>query len=322
MTYEEFIAEWESPSDRCRVRTSGSTGTPKEILLPKDLMIRSAKRTNTFFRLGAGAHIHSCIAADFIGGKMMAVRASVGELTLTWESPSSRPEVLTRFEGRLPALVALVPAQMPFILDHLPEAGCGDTVWLLGGSAIDPGLRHRITEAGVNAWETYGMTETASHIALRRVTDGDSRFSPLPDVVLSLTSEGCLVIEQYGERIVTNDLADLAADGTFRILGRADNVIITGGRKVNPEKVEATLNDALRPFGVEEVMLIGEADEKWGSRLVLLMTTRDGHDDSATLIARAAEAARNHLDRHEVPKEYRIVGSLPRTPNGKLKRRG
>lgn len=321
MTYEEFLAEWRSTATHCKVHTSGSTGKPKEILLPKGLMKLSAIRTNAFFGIPAGAHIHSCISPDFIGGKMMAVRAEAGGLNLTWETPSSRPEVLTRFAGQLPELVALVPAQMLHILDNIPLDGCGHTVWLLGGSAIDPSLRRRIAGSGLNAWETYGMTETSSHIALRKVESEEEPFHPLPDVRLSLNEDGCLVINQYGQEVVTNDLATLTPEGSFRILGRADNVIITGGRKVNPESVEAFFFKVLHPLGIKEVMLVGEPDEKWGQRLELLLATGSDDLDRMAVAEVVREIGNAGLNPHEIPKSLRFVEHLPHTQNGKLRRK-
>lgn len=318
MTYEEFSGEWDSPLPYCLVRTSGSTGTPKEIQLPKSLMRVSAGRTLDFFSLRPGDSIHSCISPDFIGGKMMLVRAKEGALSLTWEHPSNRPGIFSIYPDSAPLLVALVPSQLPFLLDEGIPQRFMKTVWLIGGSAIDPHLRRRIVESGIMAWESYGMTETSSHIALRRVTEDETAFHPFDGVDISLDTRGCLVIRQEGIEVVTNDMAEILPDGGFHILGRADNVIITGGKKVHPERVENILMKELAGHGIAGVMAKGEPDEKWTNRLILLVKKSPdcGLDEAAI-----NEISRALLPPYEVPKEIRFVEELPLTPNGKLRRR-
>lgn len=329
MTYPDFLKEWHNNDDVCRVMTSGSTGTPKEIKLPKEMMRQSARRTISFFSLCEGSRIHSCISPDFIGGKMMAVRADLGNLLLTWEQPSNRPTIPTTDATGLPLpsplLIALVPSQML----HILEAGIPDylssTIWLIGGSAINPALRKRIEDTGIEAWESYGMTETSSHIALRRVRLNQENFRPLPGVEIDTDSRGCLVIRLDGAEIHTNDIAKIDSDGTFRILGRIDNVIISGGKKIHPEHVESKMMQHLSPLGVTAVMLTSEPDIKWGERLKLLIEYPAAPPEPAQLgneglMTVAASMARQFLQKHEVPKEYIVVRGLPRTPNGKLQR--
>ncbi|MDE7081492.1 MAG: AMP-binding protein [Muribaculaceae bacterium] len=320
MTYPDFIAEWRSDSPCCRVHTSGSTGAPKQLMLPKPLMRRSALRTVAFFNLHPADRVHSCISPDFIGGKMMAVRSEVAGLHLTWEEPSNRPVVADDEGYGAPALVAVVPSQMLHILERpdLKDMRRPDgtpTAWLIGGAPIDTVLRRRIAESGMEAWESYGMTETASHIALRRVADPPLPFRPLEGVALRVDERGCLVICQEGEEdLVTNDIVELDAEGGFSVLGRADNVIITGGKKVQPETVEAALRSPLAALGISDVMLTSEPDVKWGSGLILLV------ECVCADTSRVEEICRSLLAPHEVPKEIRSVRRLPRTPNGKLRR--
>ncbi len=237
-----------------------------------------------------------------------------------------------------PDLISVVPSQMLHILDtfeQIPDS----VAWLIGGQAIPPQLRRRIAERGLNAWESYGMTETASHIALRRVREVDAEgfFTPLEGIGLSLDPRGCLVIDQ-GEAmpVVTNDVATLQANGGFRILGRADNVIISGGKKIHPEEVERQLQPLLAPLGITDVMLTSTPDPKWGERLVLLaeMPTYISApaDDTPSLLSafKALPATdrpdfirallRDHLPAHHLPKEIHLLPPLPRTPNGKLRR--
>lgn len=311
MTFNEFICEWESSSPMIVAHTSGSTGQPKEIWLDKEFVRASALRTNSFFRITSGSRLHSCVSPDFIGGKMMAVRACEAGCRLTWENPSNRP--LSEIgENESIDLLAVVPSQMLHILDcreNRPEIKS----IIIGGSAIDMNLRRRIIESGLDAYETYGMTESASHIALRKVSENAEWFETLPGIEVELDGRGCLVIQFHsGERLVTNDMATLKSPFGFKIDGRYDHVIITGGRKVNPfsleEKIAAFLS---RPYVVTSL-----PDEKWGRRVALKI--EGGRDEE--MAGMLEKKMRESLEPWERPKEIIFVKCLERTVNGKLKR--
>lgn len=311
MTFEEFLKEWRSGSDVITAYTSGSTGTPKTIELDKEFVRLSGERTNSFFHIGKGSRLHSCVAADFIGGKMMAVRAEIAGGCLTWETPSNRPLQGIGKEERID-LLAVVPSQMIHILEHLEDMPKIGAI-LVGGSAINPVLRGRIAASGLNAYETYGMTEASSHIALRKIGENDEWFDTLPGISVGLDSRGCLVIDfPGGERIVTNDLATLESSTRFRIDGRYDHVIITGGKKVNPESVERKIAGLINGTYV----VTSEPDEKWGSRVVLKIEGESGTGETDELL----KGMKNVLDAWEVPKRIIYVERLERTPNGKIKR--
>ncbi len=299
MTFEEFREEWESGEDFILAHTSGSTGTPKEIRLPKTLMRISAGATNDFFALGKGARFHSCVAADFIGGKMMLVRALMADGIFTAETPSNHP-LSTLHPSEEIDLLAVVPSQMIHILENVSSLPNIKNI-IIGGSAINPELRKRIADSGLNCYETYGMTETASHIALRKITNGiPLPFYPLPWVKISIDFRGCLNIaipnspfckssdkkehssdESPAETsiVVTNDLATLSPDGGFYITGRIDDVIITGGKKLNPLEVEEALT---RVAGIP-VVISSIPDEKWGEKAIAIVPS-----DSDVSIVKAA----------------------------------
>ena len=303
MTWEEFYAEWASDCIFIRCHTSGSTGTPKAIDLPKAQVAASARRTLDFFHLDASSRFHSCLAPDYIGGKMMMVRALLAGGRFTWEKPCNHP--LRQTAGERIDLLCVVPAQMRDILDcleQLPEIGA----ILIGGSPINSALRREIAASGLNCWETYGMTETASHVALRPVAEPEAWFTPLNGISVSL-SDSRLVIDIPGwQRLVTNDIAQIASDGRFRIVGRADNVIITGGLKVHPEETEARL----QPYLDFDFILTSRPDPLWGQRVVMIA------ENAAMTDGQILEVCRRHTARHEVPKEI-IRGAIPRTDSGK-----
>lgn len=326
MTYTEFCRQWISEEKYIVCHTSGSTGRPKEILLPKSEMSKSAWRTIGFFGLNGNSRLHSCISPDFIGGKMMAVRAFMlidgfnGRIpgNLTYEKPSNRP--LENYEGSKIDLLAVVPSQMEWIVSKaeeerngmashsLPEIGA----ILVGGAPVASSLRKKIEESGLNAWETYGMTETASHIAVRKIEMNPSPFKPLPGIRISPEND-CLAIEIEGwQRIVTNDIARIDGCGNFEILSRADNAIITGGKKVFPEEVEKEIS-AQFDF---PVAISWEEDEKWGQKIVLLAETDSEKIEECEIIDRC----RLVVEGYKVPKRV-IFGKIPRTANGKVARK-
>lgn len=310
MTFDEFLEEWHGAGNTIRVHTSGSTGKPKTIDLEKDFVAASARRTNHFFGIDEWSRLHSCVSADFIGGKMMAVRSTLASCSFTYEKPSNNALDNVTQDEKID-LLAVVPSQMLHILERravLPEI----RNIIIGGSAIHPGLREKICESGLNAYETYGMTETASHIALRHIDPSTQYFTTLPGITVALDARECIVI-RYGDgkEIITNDLGRLASEREFMIDGRVDDVIVTGGKKLNPHDVERRL----RPILPGEYIVTSVPDEKWGEMVVLKMEGRCDTDD-----ARLISLMKETLQPWEVPKRILHVERLERTPNGKLKR--
>ncbi|MCH5225596.1 MAG: AMP-binding protein [Muribaculaceae bacterium] len=319
MTFPEFIEEWRSPKDFITAFTSGSTGTPKEIRLSKEFVANSAKRTIDFFGLNSSSELHSCVSPDFIGGKMMAVRAEIAGASLSWETPSNRP--LSEISKDID-LLAVVPSQMIHILENLNSLPQIQNI-IIGGSSIHPLLRNKIVESGLNAYETYGMTETASHIALRKITIDPSPFKCLEGIRVELDSEDCLkIIFDQTEgingnplTIQTNDIAEIPNErnsNQFFIKGRRDDIIITGARKVNPHEIE----EKLAPFIPLPFYIKGIEDEKWGQKIVIIL---EG-EKNETLENELNEIFRTILPSYQIPKSIFFVKSLPLTGSGKIKR--
>lgn len=312
MTFEEFIEEWRGDVPFITAHTSGSTGTPKEIILNKEFVRRSACRTNSFFHIGRDSRLHSCVSPEFIGGKMMAVRAEEASCRLTWETPSNVALSGIRKDDTID-LLAVVPSQMLHIVSNIEEMPHIGAV-IIGGSAINPRLREKIAKSGLEAYETYGMTETASHIALRKVEAEEGEFCTLPGISVGVDERGCLAISfDSGERIVTNDLATVYDGRRFIIDGRYDHVIITGGKKVNPFDVERRIGGIIDcPFVISSL-----PDEKWGSRVVLKL---EGLANEETSDDSLIEKMKRLLHPWEVPKEIIRVEKFTRTSNGKIRR--
>lgn len=344
ISYERFISEWLDESvDEIEAHTSGSTGKPKAIRLSKKMMRESARRTNAYFNIDSGWLLGSCISPAYIGGKMMAVRALEASCRFFCEEPSNHPDILpARKATDRNVLISVVPSQMWHILElGLSEAEKRRIRFLIGGSAIPADLRKRIVEGSIKAWESYGMTETSSHIALRPITSDETLFTPLPGIKLSKSPSGTLAIDLGNSEnpIITNDLVEFGSDGNFKILGRADNVIVTGGLKVIPELLEEKIRKIISKTelatNISGLMVTSRPDSKWGEAIVLNLEITPGlsGDDttlipeSEILIKEVEDAIRDKSNdlsysilRHEFPKEIRCVRALPRTPNGKLRR--
>ena len=315
MSYEEFIMEWNSPSDRILVHTSGSTGAPKPICVEKRRMLASARQTCDFLGLKPGDSALLCMSLDYIAGKMMAVRSIERGLELCVVPASNHP--LAGLEGRSIDFVAMVPSQVYCSMAVPSER---DTLrhirhLIIGGGAISAELQLAIDSLGSEGliWSTYGMTETLSHIAMRPLNGPDASewYAPLPGVGVELGSDGCLMIDapQVCEGILhTNDIAELR-EGQFRIIGRKDNVICSGGIKLQIETIE----EKLRPFITVPFCITKRKDPKFGEAAVLLLS-------GERLPQSALDDAFAHLERYERPKDVCHVECIPMTRTGKIDR--
>jgi O-succinylbenzoic acid--CoA ligase len=242
-----FLDEWNNDSEYVEVKTSGSTGEPKRMLVKKRRMLNSARITCDFLGLKAGDAALLCMSTDYIAGKMMVVRSIERGLKLIEVPPSGHPlnnSQLSTLHSPL-SFAAMVPMQVYNTLQVPEERERLMQIrhLIIGGGAIDEAMEAELRTFPHAVWSTYGMTETLSHIALRRISGPEASewYTPFRTVKLSTTSEGCLVIdapEVCVQTLTTNDIVELKPDGRFRILGRKDNVICSGGIKIQMEEVE------------------------------------------------------------------------------------
>jgi len=308
-----FLREWFSPSPTLTLHTSGSTGTPKEIIARKERMVESARMTCDFFQLKKGDKALLCLPLEYIAGKMMAIRALYAGLDLYPVEPSGHPlkELSEQFD-----FAAMVPLQVYNSLQTKEARARLSRIkkLIIGGGAIDRQLEDALKEFPNEIYSTYGMTETVSHIALRKVNgpETDGYYTPLPGVNVRLSEEGTLIIDAprvADETLFTNDIAELRPDGTFRILGRMDNVINTGGIKVQIEEVERTL----RPHLTGSFAITSLPHPKLGEAVVLLIEPKED-----PVVAR--KAAAQHLPRYQQPLHIFTVPAIPLTGSGKTDR--
>ena len=300
-----FLEEWNNDSPYVEVKTSGSTGEPKRMRVEKRRMLNSACITCDFLGLKRGDTALLCLSTDYIAGKMMVVRALERGMKLVSVEPKGCPE----WEGMVD-LAAMVPLQVWNLLHQNPSKLTHIRHLLIGGGAIDEGLEVALKDFPNAVWSTYGMTETLSHIALRRLNGptASSWYTPFEGVTLSQTEEGCLVIEApsvHEGQLVTNDIVELRADGCFRVLGRKDNVICSGGVKIQMEEVERLL----RPHLSIPYIITRAKDGRLGETVVLLM--EGGNADEAKAVCERV------LPRYWQPRRFISVDHLPMTATGK-----
>lgn len=257
----KFLVEWLNNDDFIFVQTSGSTGIPKKIYIPKKAMIASAHATGSFFNLVPKSSALLCLSADYIAGKMMLVRAILLGLELDYVEPSSAPlkEVSKEYD-----FVAMVPLQVEESLQkiHLIKK------MIIGGAKLKSSLIERLKKSSAEIYETYGMTETVSHIAVKKI--GELCFTILPTIKIEVDNRNCLVIHApnlYPDAIVTNDIVDLLNEKQFVLKGRIDSIINSGGIKIYPEELEEKMSGKLdQRFFFSSIL-----DETLGEQLILII---------------------------------------------------
>lgn len=309
MNYTDLNKEWNSNSDYITCNTSGSTGEPTKIKIPKTQLLASAQRTNKFFNIKSSSLLYSCISPDYIGGKMMLIRSLIADCKFQFEKPSNTP--LSQIDRNTTIdLLSIVPSQMNYILNNIHNLPEIKNI-LIGGAPIPQNLKNKIAQSGLHVFESYGMTETASHIALRQVNEQDTPFQTLADIFVE-NEEGRLKITIPGwDTFLTNDSPQIISPKEFHILGRVDNIINSGGIKINPEQLESILSNYLSiPYAFSSV-----PDEKWGEALVLVYESNNITKEQILKIVNQA------LSGYEKPKHIIPIDKMPYTPNGKLQRK-
>ena len=320
MSIKEFIRQWHDGSDTVELRTSGSTGDPKVMRVEKSRMLASARMTCDFLGLKSGDTALLCMSVDYIAGKMMVVRSIERGLQLMTVEPSSHPLALPDFSdemGKNLDFAAMVPLQVYNSLQVPRERELLGRIrhLIIGGGPLDPSLENELHGFDNAIWHSYGMTETLSHIALRRVSGNtaSSWFTPLPGIEVATNDDGCLVIDAphlCSERLVTRDVVEMEEERglpRFMVLGRIDNVINSGGVKIHIEQVEKTLAPHITcPFLITKC-----PDPKFGEVVVMLL---QGNQEEITA---AKQASDRYLTKYSRPKHFLQVSSLPLTPTGK-----
>ena len=290
------------------LHTSGSTGKPKEIAVEYDRMLASARMTCDFLDLKEGDTALLCLSTKYIAGRMMEIRAEERGLRLIRREPSAHP---LKDVDETVDFSAMVPLQVYETIHTVVERERFSRIRhvIIGGGAIDRELEDELSRFPNNIWSTYGMTETLSHVAMRRIAPASSAasrfYKPLPGVRLAQDERGCLVIDAphlNPSVLHTNDVVEFDDDGGFIVNGRIDNVICSGGIKIQIEEVEAVLH---KYFG-DTIMVTSRPNRKFGEVVVYLVTQKT--DEHALRLA---------VPPYWLPKQIIQVRQLPRTETGK-----
>ncbi len=329
----DFISDWLDNKPSLEVQTSGSTGKPKTILLQKQHMVNSAMATGEFFDLEPGSTALLCLPANYIAGKMMIVRAMVLGLELDYVEPSSSP---LQNSQKYYDFCAMVPMQLHSSLNSIEKI----KKLLVGGSPVSMQLKNRVQLESTEVFETYGMTETITHVAVKKLNSNAARssshkqqtnqgntvlktdrleaptyFMALPNVTFSIDKRECLVIDApkvSNDQVVTNDIVNLISEIQFEWLGRYDNVINSGGIKLFPEQIEAKLS----PHINNRFFTAGLPDEKLGQKLILVV---EGESNSEELFQRLKQL--KGLEQFDFLKNIYTIPEFIETDSGKIQRK-
>lgn len=302
----QFLISWFSEENFIYVKTSGSTGNPKEIKLLKAQMINSAFATSKYFSLIENTSALLCLPTNYIAGKMMLVRS----LTLGWHldvvEASSNPlkDVFKEYD-----FSAMVPLQLENSLDSLNLI----KTLIVGGGAVSSPLQDKLQGVSSKVFATYGMTETITHIAVKKLNNFNttpSFYEIFPNVEIYKDLRNCLIIdapEVSNEIVFTNDIVHLISDTQFEWLGRFDSIINSGGVKLYPEKIEAELSKII----TSRFFVAGVSDVKLGEKLILII---EGESKSI-------EIESLNLSKFEIPKEVYFINTFIETETKKIQRK-
>ena len=298
----DFLIDWFDDKTYIEMNTSGTTGAPKLIRVEKEAMVSSALSTGDFFDLNPGNKVLHCLPVDYVAGKMMFVRSFILGLDMDFVEPNSNPLEYNDVKYDFAAMVPLQAKNSLAKLTNIKKI-------IIGGVKIHKSLEQELVKLPNEIYETYGMTETITHIAAKRV--GERAFTVLPNVTVSSNENNCLVVHAKKinpEPIVTNDIVEIVSDTQFAWLGRFDNVINSGGIKLIPEKIEEKLSTHIpRRYFVH-----GQADDVLGEKVVLYVEGEPIAID---------EEVFSVLDKYEKPKNIVFIPKFTVTATGKIVRK-
>ena len=298
-----FLLDWFDEKSYIELSTSGTTGIPKIIKIEKQAMLESALATGDYFGLEPGNTMLHCLPTNYVAGKMMWVRSFILGLDMKFVEPTSNP--LDKMDENFD-FCAMVPLQAKNSLTKLKKKRIKKLI--IGGVTIHKALEKDLVKLPMEIYETYGMTETITHIAAKKI--GTEAFSVLPNVVVSVDERDCLVIDAKNishELIITNDIVKLISDTQFIWEGRYDNVINSGGIKLMPEQIEDKLSTRIP----RRYFVFGQPDENLGQKVVLYI-------EGEPIVIE--ESVFDVLNKFEMPKEILFIPKFKETATGKIMR--
>lgn len=299
-----FLLDWFDDKSYIELSTSGTTGTPKIIKIEKQAMLDSALATGDFFDLQPGDTMLHCLPTNYVAGKMMFVRSFILGLDMEFVDPTSNP--LKNIDKKFD-FCAMVPLQAKNSLGKLKKNQIKKLI--IGGVKVHKALEQELVKLPMEIYETYGMTETITHIAAKKI--GEEAFTVLPNVKISIDDRHCLVIDAKNisdKKIVTNDIVNLISNTQFAWEGRFDNIINSGGIKLMPEQIE----DKLSTLIPRRYFVFGQPDETLGEKALLYV-------EGAPLTIE--DSVFEVLTKFEKPKEIVFIPKFKETATGKIMRK-
>ena len=316
----QFCKDWLSGQNNFLQQTSGSTGSPKTLEVSRSQMIASAQATQAFFQTNDETTLLCCLDPSYIAGKMMLVRAMVWNARIELIEPRSNPLLRST---EIPDFVAMVPLQVETCMQDRTTLEKLKKIkhLIIGGAPISSGLREQLIENGIHAYQTYGMTETVSHIALAKIEKGELLYRMLPNVEFGVDERKALWIKSpssNNQLIQTNDQVELIAQNSFRWHGRVDFVINSGGVKLHPEQLERKAEKTIHGFyPYSSFFFFGMKDVRLGEKLCLAIESTDEDIEQSIQLRKALAAV---MEKYEVPKNTFIVPAFSKTASGKVNR--
>lgn len=316
-----FLKNWFSENPSIDVNTSGSTGAPKTITIKKDFFINSALSTGEFLDLKEGTTTLMCLPPNYIAGKMMLVRALVLGWHLEVVSPKANP---LENSDKTYDFTAMVPLQLENSLEKIAQI----KKVIVGGGVVSPQLQEKLQGVQSVVFATYGMTETVTHIAFKKlnhfsasagVKSMSSFYQLLPNVKVYKDTRNCLVIDAprvSQEIIFTNDVVELISDRLFEWLGRFDNVINSGGIKLHPEKIEEKLSKII----AQRFFVAGIPDTLLGYKLILIVELESNNVSNFKQLFSENIKNLSTLSKYEIPKDVRFLKAFVDTETKKIQR--
>lgn len=311
---ELFYKQWEAGETHFELKTSGSTGEPKNIELKKEWMIWSAKNTAKKLNINSSDKILCCIPVDKVGGLMMLVRAKVWGIDIEITEPSLNPLQ----QNTAANIISLTPLQLFHVMadnTSLSQLLTFKHV-IIGGGELSPNIENKIKSLNSKTifWHSYGMTETYSHIALRNIQT-DTDFTIFEDVLIKTNNQGCLMIKCpfHDSYIETTDIVEILDKHQISIKGRYDNIINTGGVKLNPEIIESLI---YANTSIHDVFYISSIkDESLGEKIVLVCLNKSVFENEDFNFLKS-------YNKYAIPKQIIEIEKFPINAGLKIDRRG
>ncbi|MBK9193367.1 MAG: AMP-binding protein [Crocinitomicaceae bacterium] len=313
-----FIREWDSYSMEIELKTSGTTGAPKSFKFNKKQLEASAKMTGRFFDFKPGESLLLNLSPDYVAGKLMIVRAIVHDMKLVVAPLKSDPFTEIKELPCRIKLAAFVPVQIHEIFSNENSLRIFNQIEnvLIGGGVLSKNLEEKIAIQNPKSFASFGMTETLTHFAIRPVDGKTDYYTYLPGVEISVNENNCICIhpnEIVREKIISHDIVELLGKNSFRWLGRSDNLINSGGIKIQPEVIEQKIVHLIQsPFYVTS-----KKDDRLGEKVVLILESDQKPDHDLELLQKLKE----QLPEYHAIAEIICVNKIERTDNGKMIRR-